>query len=284
MLLYLYIMRLTPILLLLFISKISFGQTLTTLYFNIGAYEIGTQNAYVLDSLVYYNAITPNKKYNIIGYADNTGGEQINEQLSNLRASSVFNYLNSLGIDSNNISIITGKGAIGTKGENNRGNRKVEIVANAIIKREKDKELVDSTIKIDIDNIREGAAFNLEKLFFIGGKAIVQPQSKPTLEELLKVMKTNPKLTIQLEGHVHYDPGTPIPPAGFKDGEIITQTKEEHDASMQKLSEDRAIAVRDYLIEKGIDDKRIKVIGYSYSKILFSPKNNRRVQVRVLSK
>lgn len=277
-------MKFTYLILTILISSLANGQHITSLYFNTGSSKLTTESQTKLDSLFYNNILSAYDDYRIVDYADNTGDEKLNDILSRQRASSVFNYLKSLGIDSNNISILTGKGAIGTKGENNRDNRKVEIVANAIIKREKDKEPVDSTIKIDIDNIREEAAFNLEKLYFIGGKAIVQPQSKPTLEELLKVMKANPTLSIQLEGHVHYDPGTPIPPAGFKDGEIITQTKEEHDASMQKLSEDRAIAVRDYLIEKGIDGKRIKVIGYSYSKILFSPKNNRRVQVRVLSK
>ena len=60
------------------------------------------------------------------------------------------------------------------------------------------------------------------------------------------------------------------------------------DAMNQKLSNDRAKAVRDYLVSKSISSKRLKTVGYGKSKPIASNDSeegraqNRRVEFTIL--
>ena len=60
------------------------------------------------------------------------------------------------------------------------------------------------------------------------------------------------------------------------------------DAHNQKLSEERAAAVRNYLIEQGIDSQRLASIGFGETKPIDTNKtkagkaNNRRTEVRLI--
>ncbi len=51
-------------------------------------------------------------------------------------------------------------------------------------------------------NGKVGDKIRLENLNFIGGSDKLLPESEPVLEELLQVLTDNPKLKIQIQGHV----------------------------------------------------------------------------------
>ena len=81
----------------------------------------------------------------------------------------------------------------------------------------------------------------------------------------------NSTLAIVIEGHTN--------------GAVTT--KEDLDRT-QKLSEDRAMAIKNYLISNGIDKKRIETIGYNSSRMLYPNMEtekqqhlNRRVEILV---
>lgn len=67
------------------------------------------------------------------------------------------------------------------------------------------------------------------------------PGSEPELERLVGIMKQNPKIHIELGGHTDNE--------GYRSANI-------------RLSQQRADAVRNYLIEKGVDARRIRSVGY----------------------
>ncbi|MDD3686682.1 MAG: OmpA family protein [Bacteroidales bacterium] len=77
------------------------------------------------------------------------------------------------------------------------------------------------------------------------GKATIKPESMGPLNEILYVMQKNPEINFSVEGHTD------------SDGD---------DATNQKLSEDRAKAVMDKLIEMGIDKSRLTYKGFGESK------------------
>lgn len=95
---------------------------------------------------------------------------------------------------------------------------------------------------------------------FQGGNDYVLPGSSESMKKLLIVMKLDPSLKIRLNGHVCCAPDQP-------------------------LSLKRAQRVRTFLVNKGIDEKRIACFGYSNSVKLVdesSPETqavNRRVEV-----
>ncbi len=85
-----------------------------------------------------------------------------------------------------------------------------------------------------------------EKIQFDTAKATIKPESFGLLDEIVQVFKDNPHiLLVAIEGHA---------------------SKEGAAAFNRKLSDDRAKAVRQYLIDHGIDEKRMTAKGYGFDK------------------
>lgn len=83
--------------------------------------------------------------------------------------------------------------------------------------------------------------YTLDNVFFDTGKSTLRPESYKTLNELVELLKAKPQIEIEIEGHTD-NVGTP-------------------ESNMQ-LSQNRAEAVRNYLISKGIPANRITTQGY----------------------
>ena len=104
----------------------------------------------------------------------------------------------------------------------------------------------------------------LEGLHFDTGKSTIKPQSYPILDEVLTVLKRNPDLKIRIEGHTDN--------VGDK-------------AYNERLSENRAKAVKEYLLNAGISEERLTSKGYGYAKPVASNETakgraqNRRVEL-----
>lgn len=79
---------------------------------------------------------------------------------------------------------------------------------------------------------------------FKAGSAELVPSSLKTLDAAIAGLKRNPKAKVEVQGHTSSEGG------------------EEYN---QKLSEDRANAVRDYMIRRGIAEARLTARGYGFS-------------------
>jgi outer membrane protein OmpA-like peptidoglycan-associated protein len=80
---------------------------------------------------------------------------------------------------------------------------------------------------------------------FETGKADIKPESHKIIEQIVQMMKDNPTLNISIEGHTD-NVGTP--------------------QSNQTLSENRAKAVMNAIIAKGIDKSRLSSKGWGQTK------------------
>jgi OOP family OmpA-OmpF porin len=95
-------------------------------------------------------------------------------------------------------------------------------------------------------------------------KATLKPAGKEMIDQAVKVMKQKPDLKVSVEGHT----------------DSIGS-----DAYNLKLSQRRAMAVRDYLVSQGIEATRITVVGFGESKPIADNKTeegraeNRRVEI-----
>lgn len=83
-------------------------------------------------------------------------------------------------------------------------------------------------------------AFVLEGILFDSGAATIQAESFPRLDRLVEYMTHRPSVRIRISGHTD-NVGNP--------------------RTNQRLSEERAQAVRTYVIEHGIDAARIEAVG-----------------------
>ncbi len=95
---------------------------------------------------------------------------------------------------------------------------------------------------VSIDTIQQYIPKNV---FFEQAKTTILPTSFPALDSLAGFLKRNPILKATIEGHTDY--------AGDAYKNVI-------------LSQDRANAVADYLVEKGIEKERLTANGYGGSK------------------
>lgn len=105
-----------------------------------------------------------------------------------------------------------------------------------------DFNMVNKTI--EMYNIKVGSKIALRNVFFASGKSDIKSESNAELDRLVKLLKDVPNLKIELSGHTD------------NRGSEKTNTK---------LSQERAQAVVDYLISKGISADRLTAKGYGPS-------------------
>jgi outer membrane protein OmpA-like peptidoglycan-associated protein len=107
------------------------------------------------------------------------------------------------------------------------------------------------------------------EVLFEFGKAEIKPQFYRMLDEGADILKKNPGIMVEIQGHTDN-----------------IGTKEVN----QKLSEDRAKAVMGYLVGKGVAKDRLTAKGYNFSKPVASNsteegrKQNRRVEYRIMER
>jgi outer membrane protein OmpA-like peptidoglycan-associated protein len=128
----------------------------------------------------------------------------------------------------------------------------------------------DSTYNIDIplQPLEANATVVLKNIFFDVNKYELKPESQVELDNVVKLMRENPTLKIQINGHTD-NVGKP--------------------ADNIKLSNDRAKAVVDYITSKTIDAKRLSYQGFGDKVPIADNKTeegkaqNRRTELKVIS-
>ena len=113
-----------------------------------------------------------------------------------------------------------------------------------------------------------GSTFVLKDIFFEFDKSTILQQSYFELRSLISLLESYPNMRIEIRGHT--------------DGKGT-------DSYNLRLSENRAKAVTDYLIAKGINEKRLQFKGYGKSMPIDTNDteegraNNRRVEFKIIS-
>lgn len=128
----------------------------------------------------------------------------------------------------------------------------------------------DSTYDIDIplEPLLANATVILKNIFFDVNRFELKPESSTELDNIVQLLKENPTLKIQISGHTD-NVGNP--------------------ADNLKLSNNRAGAVINYLISKGIDAKRLSSKGWGETKPLANNTSdegraiNRRTEMKVMN-
>jgi len=114
--------------------------------------------------------------------------------------------------------------------------------------------------------IDEGVPVRLNNLFFNSGKSDLLPSSVPELKRVAKIIQKE-NLKVEISGHT----------------DNVGDTK-----MNQKLSEDRANSVREFLISEGVSENLLTTIGFGESKPVESNNTtrgkakNRRVELRFI--
>lgn len=121
-------------------------------------------------------------------------------------------------------------------------------------------------VDLVMNPLKVNARIELKPIFFQQSKAILYESSYPELERLASILFENPKISIMVEGHTD------------------NQGRAE---DLVRLSEERAKAIKEFLVKRGISAYRIETIGYgakfpaTENTSEESRQKNRRVEIRI---
>lgn len=253
---------------------------LTSVYFKNNSYELGRESKAKLDSL---SQLKSNLAFRILGNCDPSGNIELNKKLSENRANAVSQYLkNKIG---NNIKLTTAVGLGIEKQINDNStenlrekNRRVDVfIEKSLADGEKiSGKIYPSFLDTKIALMKVKDTFSLPDVNFIGARHVWLPSGNKNLFRLYKVLKENPALDVELQGHICCD--------------YENFDGEDADLGTFNLSFTRANAIKEYLLKQGIDSTRIKVVGLGHLNPVVYPEiteedrvKNRRVEL-VLTK
>ncbi|MBN2776697.1 MAG: OmpA family protein [Bacteroidales bacterium] len=239
----------------------------------------------------------------IYSYTDFLGTVSHNKYLSQRRANQVRTYLISQGVKPELITECKGMGIHPFSSNENRRNpddrgilqhrvtkleyeyKEIQTEKMAVIIETtsdsvtvvEQPEVIPIFANLSDENLVVGENIVLDNILFQGGTPLFKPESEMALKQLLLAMQQHPDLKIEIQGHICCQDDD-------LDGyDRINQNYE--------LSSNRAKAVYDYLIEGGIDAKRMSYIGFG-SKFKRFPEErsareedlNRRVEIYIVDK
>jgi len=208
------------------------------------------------------------KEIIITAYADSIGSVANNQTLSAKRMDIVKSHLMNTKESFKSIIKASALGETIKYGNDLQLNRCVELIF-----------LYDE--KKNINNLAayaKGEKIVLENILFENNAHVFLSSSLPVLKKLAETLKQNLEVKIEIQGHVCCG-------GNNKDHDLMDETA----TPVMKISESRAKAVYDYLIENGIAKERLKFRGLSFQSPVVFPEfsdedraKNRRVEIEIL--
>jgi outer membrane protein OmpA-like peptidoglycan-associated protein len=299
-------MNYRPFLFLLFLLRASplfaFGTDTLKIFYDIDKYDLSYGDKLRIRLLV--DSLTEKDSIKVLGYADYLGHTDDNLELSGNRAESIKKYMLTLN---SKLRIVTDwKGEVETKAKKSPDgepiSRRVDIIK--LPKKQNIKLLVAAPVNkagpvkpgliprkpaltrgdsifnnkvYTIDKLDVGSSVSLEELTFQMGRHYLNPEARPYLNTLLQYLKYHTNIVFQIVGHVC---------CGHTDVDGYDQ-----DTGEDKLSLNRAKAIYEYFLQKGIDANRMTYRGLGSTKPKVWPETsehdeylNRRVEIVILSK
>ncbi|MBT1709909.1 OmpA family protein [Fulvivirgaceae bacterium PWU5] len=125
-------------------------------------------------------------------------------------------------------------------------------------------------------------------VLFYRDAAVMRPESRYEVQSLLDMMKENPKYKIRIHGHTNGNATGKITtlPEGTTEFFSLKDTKDGF-GSAKALSEERAIAIKNFLISEGIAPDRMDIKAWGGKRPLYDKMGNRaqenvRVEIEIL--
>ncbi len=260
-----------------------FSQDKFAIYFDFNKFDLNATSKKRLDSLLATRKNIQITK--ILGFSDATDSNVYNDTLSVRRAKSVNAYFVKAQVPFDKKFVVNGVGENFDQHKNQKFNRKVEVYFQKIITARKAPGSENSNFipddsnnnfdvnasiqhiadKIAVANVND--VIILENLNFQFNSEKLIPESQAILNYLLETLQNNPKLKVDIIGHICCN----------KDTNNIT------------LSSRRAKFVFDYLIKNGIPVLRLGYRGFGSSRPIYKiPEQsyaeefaNRRVEILI---
>jgi outer membrane protein OmpA-like peptidoglycan-associated protein len=253
-------------LLFLLLPMFFYSQEKLDVYFDFDKYDLNEQGVKKINSW-----IAEGKNYEVTklyGFCDWKGTNQYNDTLAMKRVYTVYDFLKLSKIDVKKEIEIRGFGEDFLQSEVQDENRRVTI----IFQEKKEIPVVvtsEQKLKDKVKGSKVGDLIRLPNFYFFNNSAKIVPKSQPILYDLLCLMNDNPKLKIEIQGH------------------ICCKLPSDIDA----VSTARARAIFNFLVINKVDRKRLSFKGYGVTRPIhpIPEKNtqeeddNRRVEIMIVA-
>jgi len=285
-------MRIFTFILIFGISTFAFSQEQFAVYFDSNKFNITKS-----EELKLQKWLEANKEIKVVainGYTDEDGSNGFNDTLAKKRVDFIYNYIkDKIKIRDDFKSRSFGENF--NQSKNKAENRKTTIYyllpkdiprENEILGIKPTPAVVEPIEIIPIEEeamnfpenatlaekvvlSQKGTLIRLKDINFYINTFAMMPSSKPSIDELISVLKKYPKIKIEIQGH------------------ICCVNKD-----FKNLSLDRARQIKRVLVSEGIAEKRIQVKGFGVSKPKFpipeknefEAERNRRVEIMILER
>ncbi|MEI7509591.1 MAG: OmpA family protein [Flavobacterium sp.] len=242
----------------LLVFAFGFSQEKVEVFFDFNASTLNASATTALQKWIEENQTSVVTK--LAGYCDFVDNSAYNKELSSKRINAVLNLLKEHNITISNEVILVPVGKEFKQSKVQAANRKVVVYY--------EKEKKEDQLANKIKTSKKGDVIKLKNIYFYNNSDKTVPKSEPTLKELLGIMTSNPKLKIEIQGH------------------ICCKKKIDPD----EISSARAKAIYNYLLQHNIDKKRLTYKGYGVSRPIhpIPEKNkqeeddNRRVEIMII--
>ncbi|MBI1288025.1 MAG: OmpA family protein [Flavobacteriales bacterium] len=264
-----------------------------SVFFEHDSYEVS--NAQEEELMTWLNTFSDTAtKVEVIGFTDHLGSNGYNQKLSEERAKTVADLLERQGKFHYRMSITDAKGESEAEqfedARRNPKDRRVDVMVS--IKPKPTAKPIEKTEPIAIEEPQSdalktdsdllvraevGQTVVLRNLNFFPGRHYLIPAALPELERLAQILKENPTMEIEIQGHICCKLDT-------LDGlDVNTGT--------YSLSFNRSEYIFNQLVLAGIEPERMSYRGFAGGRPLVKPEmtetdrqRNRRVEIKILKK
>jgi outer membrane protein OmpA-like peptidoglycan-associated protein len=146
-----------------------------------------------------------------------------------------------------------------------------------------------TTVKFELARHKVGEILTMYHVYFYNNAALMKPESKFELNSLLSMLQENEKLTIKIHGHTNGNAAGKIIKLRPDDNNFfeVTSNNLEGTGSAKELSKERAFTIARWLIEMGIDGRRMDVKGWGGKRMIYKKNDsmagkNVRVEIEIL--
>jgi outer membrane protein OmpA-like peptidoglycan-associated protein len=146
-----------------------------------------------------------------------------------------------------------------------------------------------TTVKFELSRHKVGDILTMYHVYFYNNSAIMKPESKFELNSLLGMLKENEKLIIKIHGHTNGNAAGKLINLKEDDNEYfkVTSNNDEKTGSAKELSKARANIIMRWLVDQGIEKKRMSLKGWGGKKMIYEKTDsmagrNVRVEIEIL--
>jgi outer membrane protein OmpA-like peptidoglycan-associated protein len=141
-------------------------------------------------------------------------------------------------------------------------------------------------IPYSLERLKKGDASVMYHVSFFKHAVVMTKETKVEMDELVNMMQMNPGYEIKIHGHCNGNNNRRIIALGNPKNYFDIRGSDERPGSAKDLTELRAEAVQDYLIENGIDKGRMKTFSWAGNGMLVgetssSSRLNDRIEIEI---